>query len=425
MKKLILFIILGLGSTAITAQDKITLTLDRAIEVALEQSFLQQIVKLSHDLSSEDLAQSKRNLYPELSASLSQGASNNGFDGNYGINASATLWSGGQATNAVRRAKIALNQSDSQIAQASNELTINVIKSFLSVLMNEELYRHQLQVVSISEEQMGQGEIKYESGNILESDYLLLKSQYASDKYSLAKSATSRDQAILELKTLLSYKGNETFDIIAPNDDKTIELIEIPNLETLIAETIAWLPDLQISRQNVEMAELDNKIAKGALYPTLSAGGSLGTSYNSVMSNSWGQQFTGNGGYNFNLSLSIPIWGKGRLKSAVKQSEIRLKQSELQNEQNELSVLKDLEIEHLNVISWREKYIADKISSEAYEETFKVFSAQFEAGSINTTELLQQQNNYLNALNNYLQSKYSYLLNRKILDVYMGLEIKI
>jgi len=38
-------------------------------------------------------------------------------------------------------------------------------------------------------------------------------------------------------------------------------------------------------------------------------------------------------------------------------------------------------------------------------------------------ELLQQQNNYLNALNSYIQNKYSLLMKRKILDIYMGKNI--
>ena len=40
-------------------------------------------------------------------------------------------------------------------------------------------------------------------------------------------------------------------------------------------------------------------------------------------------------------------------------------------------------------------------------------------------ELLQQQNNYLNTLNAYIQNKYSLLMQRKILDIYMGRAIQL
>ena len=38
-------------------------------------------------------------------------------------------------------------------------------------------------------------------------------------------------------------------------------------------------------------------------------------------------------------------------------------------------------------------------------------------------DLIQQQTNFLNQLNNYMQAKYSYVLRRKILDVYMGIPV--
>ena len=47
----------------------------------------------------------------------------------------------------------------------------------------------------------------------------------------------------------------------------------------------------------------------------------------------------------------------------------------------------------------------------------------FSAGSITAVELLQQQNNYISAMNDYIQSKYTFMLQRKVLDVYMGEEI--
>ncbi|MBQ6269415.1 MAG: TolC family protein, partial [Bacteroidetes bacterium] len=50
---------------------------------------------------------------------------------------------------------------------------------------------------------------------------------------------------------------------------------------------------------------------------------------------------------------------------------------------------------------------------------------KFKVGSITAVELLQQQVNYLNYLNDFLQNKYSFLLNRKLLDVYMGIPIKL
>lgn len=424
MKRVFLFFMLAIPAVVVSAQDKLRLSLEDAISTALVNNYGQQILEVSRMSSTEDLAQSKRDLLPDLNASLSHGISNQSNSGDYSVSASVTLWKGGQGLNAVRRSRIALNQSDTKIAQAQNNLTINVIQAFLSVLMNEELYHYQSSVVDISEEQMKQGEIKFNSGQILESDYLLLKSQYASDKYSMTSSKINRDNAILELKTLLSIDTSEDIEVITPSD-LSLSSLGLPTLQELIEQTLAWLPDIKITLQNIELANIDAKIAKGGFFPTVSLSGSVGTGYNSINNGSWGSQFTGNNVNQIGVTISIPLWNKGKTRSNVKQNDFQLRQAELEAKQTELDVRSSLEKEYLNVVSMQHKYLAAEESNNAYEETFRVFSSQFEAGSVSTTELLQQQNNYLSALNEFIQSKYSYLLNCKVLDVYMGKEIKI
>ena len=59
----------------------------------------------------------------------------------------------------------------------------------------------------------------------------------------------------------------------------------------------------------------------------------------------------------------------------------------------------------------------------AYSKSFNAYNIQYQYGTITTVELLQQQNNYLNVLNTYIQNKYSLVMKRKILDIYMGKKI--
>ncbi|MGL4544487.1 MAG: TolC family protein [Bacteroidales bacterium] len=420
MKKIILYMLIPFACFRASAQDQFTLS--EAIEMALSNNFGQQILEVSRKSSAEDLAQSKRNLLPDFQASASQGFSNNGNNGTYNVNASAVLWKGGQQLNAIRRAKVAYAQSDSKIAQAQNDLMIRVIRSFLSVVMNEELHDYQQSVVGISKDLMQQGEVRFRSGEILESDYLLLKSQYASDVYALTSSGINRDNALIELKQLLCIDPLTEIDVVR-RDSFSVADLALPPLQTVIEQTLAWIPDLKIAEQSMELAALDVRIAKGAYSPSLSVNGSLGTNYNSQSEADWGSQFGDNRLQQVSLSLSIPLWDKGKTRSNVKQSGFRMQQAKLEAQQTELDLRSSLEKEYLSVVSMREKYDAAEISKQAYEENFRVFTRKFERGAVSTTDLLQQQNAYLSALNNFIQTKYSLWLNRKVIDVYMGNEI--
>ncbi len=429
MKKIVLTIITFAIVVVTVAQEKVeekmSISLSEAINLGLEQNFDQQIMEISRLSAEEDLAQSKRDLLPDLNAQASQGISNVNQTGNYSLNASATIWSGGAKTNAIRRSKIELEQVDEQIIQAQNSLAMSIINTFLSAVMNEELYRHQESILRISEEQAELGKVRYQTGEILESDYLLLKAQAASDANSLTNSRIERDNAIIELKSLLFIDNSIELEVINPNMDQSLGTMTLPSLTEFVDITMAWLPDLKIARSSVEIAQSNIDIAKAAFMPTLSVNGSVGTGYNNTYNQSWGSQFVGNNVNSINLSLNIPIWNKGKTRSNVKQMTYVAEQTEIEAEKVEFELRNSLEREYNNTYALQLRTFAAEETYRAYEETFRVFSTQFTEGAISTTELLQQQNNYLTSLNTYVQSKYSYILSRKILDVYMGLEIKL
>ena len=69
-------------------------------------------------------------------------------------------------------------------------------------------------------------------------------------------------------------------------------------------------------------------------------------------------------------------------------------------------------------------YLASEAKKDAYLANFNTYRTRFKYGSVTAVELIQQQTNYLNQLNQYMQSKYSYVFKRKILDVYMGVPVK-
>ncbi|OFY44283.1 MAG: hypothetical protein A2X18_01350 [Bacteroidetes bacterium GWF2_40_14] len=434
MKRVFTIIMLVAWGTVFAQQSSPTLkmTLTDAINYALENNYGQQKLMIGKNSTEEELKQSKRDLLPNLSGSLTQGLSeskngqtdNTVLNGNYSLSSQATIYNGGQNINSIRKNQLLLDQSETKISQAQNLLVINVIKSFLSVLMNDELQKYQNEVLKISEEQCKLGEIQLSAGKILKSDYLLLEAQVASDRFNYLNSRVKRESSVLELKKYLSTESSTNIDVLAPDSASSVKTLRLPEFAKFMEETLTWLPDIKISHQNIEMANLDVKIAKGGLTPAISIGGSVSTGY-SGGTTSWNNQFTNNLSEQLSLSVTIPLWNRGKAKSNVKQSQYRREQTEIEAKETETNIQIQLEQEYNGVIAEQSKLSAAETGYKAYKANFDSYRLQYNAGQISTSELLQQQNNYLNALNNYLQSKYSFLLNRKVLDVYMGLEIVI
>lgn len=405
-------------------------TLEECINFALENNFDQRSLGITKELREVIYNQSKKERLLDLSASASQSisysnnTSESSWGGSYSLGTNVTLFGGGTITNTIKQNKINLTQSQTQIIQAQNTLSISIIQAYLSVLMNDELLKYQKEVLKSSLEQVNQGKAQYQANKIIESDLLLLESQYASDKYNEVNTTINRDNAILKLKNLLSLSSATELVIIPIDTNIMSKLSTIPELNYVVERSLEWSPDMEITRQNIEISNLNTKIAKAGFYPTLSVGASIGTGYNRG-GGTFGTQLNKSLSEQAGLSLSIPIYNKGKVKSSVVQSQGRERQAQLEAEKIKLSITQQIEQDYQTVRANYAQYEASQIKQSAYKESFRTYGEQFNAGSITAADLLIQQNSYLSAVSDLLQSKYSFILNRKILDVYMGINIEL
>ena len=400
------------------------MTLEQCIDFALSNNYSRQSVKLNEEAAKERYHQANTERLPDLSAivgeNLNYSKDNDAaWNGNYGLNSSLTLYQGGSISENIKKSKLSAEQTEYLTKQYDNELVIRVLQTFLSALGNEELLKYQQSLLQSSEEQMKYGGERFRLGEILESDYLLLQSQYATDKNNIAETIIQRENSLLALKSLLSIEPLQTLEIVYPDAEAIEWMTLLPNEETVLANAIANLPDLSISRYDVAIADAGVRIAKSGRYPTVSLGAGVGSGHLNGVSRFGTQlsdQFTAQAG----VTVSVPIFDRNRAKSNVAQSRIALKQAELDEKQTELGLQQTILQEYRNVASSLNSFETSKIKEKAYYASFETYRKQYDAGAITTVDLLQQQNNYINALNEYIQYKYSFMLKRKILDVYMG-----
>lgn len=425
--KFISFFIAFLLSIPLYAQD-MKLSLEQCINYALEHNFDQRSLAITKEIREVALNQSKMERYLDLSGSASQSLSNSNsaaessWGGSYSVGTNVVIYNGGTIVNTIKMNELNLSQSQTQLIQAQDNLTISVIEAYLNILMNDELLRFQREALKSSLEQMNQGRTKLAAGGIIESDFMLLESQYATDNYNITNTTINRDNAILQLKNLLSLASSTSFDIIPLNTNQMEQLKSIPQLNDVIRRSLAWSPDMEMTRQNLKIAALSTKMSKSGFYPSISLGASIGTGY-SRRGGSFGSQLDRGLNESVGLSLNVPIFSKGRVKSNVTQSQHKERQVKLEAEKTELALVQRVEQDFQTVRANYAHYQAMEIKQSAYSESFRVYTEQFNAGSITVADLLIQQNTYLSAVSDLLQSKYSFILNRKVLDVYMGIKI--
>ena len=414
-----------------TAKIDYRFSLEDCITFAFANSYTRQSMKLSEQSAKEVYDLSKYQRYPNLSASLSEGlnhskgtsgSSSSNWNGSYGINSSVTLYQGGAVTRTIEQNKLQADQTELQTRQYDQNLVVQILHAFLSVLGNQELLKYQEAVVTTSAEQLVQGEARWTAGSILESDYLLLNAQDASAKSNVVNTKIAIVNSLITLKNLLSIDPLTNLEIVYPSDQEMEALALLPSQEVALQQCLATSPTLKLSQLSIDMATNSLQLAKAGYYPTLTLGGSLTTGHSPNYSDV-GAQLSNNFNQRIGLTLSIPLFDNFRTKSQVTQNKRALAQAEINEKEQQLTLAQMLIQEYQNVISFYTQYKANNISQDAYYKTYMAYRAKFDAGAATVVDLLQQQNNYLNALNGFIQSKYGFLLNRKILDVYMGEQI--
>jgi len=428
---LFLFAINLLFAQENTAQQ--SFTLEECLRYAESNNFSLQSANIDIASSELNLKQAKENIAPSISASMTQNFSfgnyekSVGWGGNYGINAGMTLFNGLSNVNKIKQSNLNVEQSQLQLESSKNDLRISVIQAFLAIMMNEDMLVYQQQVLASSKEQMDHGEQQLAVGQILESDYKMLQAQYTSDLYNIENTKHKIQSNYLTLKNLLSIDPTREISIIRPDSATLFKNLELPPLQELIERSMNYLPELKILENEITSAEYDVKIQKANYYPTLTASAGISTGYNNSNltspNTSWGTQLWHRLGENIGLNLNIPIYQRSTVRHNVQQAQYRASQVELEQKEALYKVNQELQQSYLDVATAQNDFIAAEAKKDAYMANYKTYSLRFRYGSVTAVDLIQQQTNFLNQLNNFMQSKYSYVLKRKILDVYMGLPV--
>ena len=417
-----------------TTSNPMRLSLEDCIRYAEENNYTLQTYGLNIQSSEINLKQAKENIAPSVSASASQGLGTNHYqksvswNGNYGISAGMTLFNGLSNYNSIKQSKLQVEQSELELEQKKNSIRVSIIQAFLNIMMNEDVLEYQQKVVESSKEQMEQGEQQFKVGKILESEYKMLQAQYTSDLYNIENTKINIQNNYLTLKNLLAIDPNADIRIVRPDSATLFKSLEVPQMQEMMTKSKNYLPELKLKENDIIDAQYDVKLRKANYYPTLSLNAGISTGYNSnnLSENlGWGTQLWHGLGENIGLNLSIPIYQRSTVRHNVQLAELRVQQAELSQKETEYQVGRELQQYYLDVLSAQNDYLVAEAQKDAYEANYNAYSYKFKYGSVTAVDLIQQQTNYLNQLNRYMQAKYSFVLERKILDVMMGVPVKL
>lgn len=433
MKKLFFLLALFLFSLHSEADDSSkTWTLTSCIEYALENNI--DIRKSRLNLESAELSTqyARAQLYPNLSANITQGFTNNAFTqgssvytGSYGLSASMTLYKGGINWNNIHQQQLYEESGAYNVQAAELDLKMSLFQVYMQLLYSAEAVDLYKSMVSMSEYQCERGNRMLEAGSISKADYAQLESQLASDKYQLVMAENSLRTMKMELRQLLEISGFDDFNVATPDVEEVLVLRPLDDFQTIYYVALNSLPDIKACRADSLATTYELKKARGGFLPTISLSADIGTSHNTASNYNFGDQLKYGLNEGVGLTVSIPIFTNRENRNAVEKAKIEQRNAVLTMADAEKTLRTELETLYNNAVAAQSQYLAAKEQLKSLEISMELIEQQYELGLKNTLELLTERNNYLLAQQNLLEAKYDGVINVELLNLYQGKELEI
>ena len=421
-----------------------TWTLQDCISYALEENLSLKQSRLSEQNAEIDMKTAKNALFPNLSFSTSHSLinrpyqessstvsgteilhsdSNTSYTGNYGLNASWELFTGGRNRKTIKQEDINMQIAGLETRSTANNILENIAQVYVQILFADESVKVNENTLEVSRAQCARGKELLDAGSISRADYAQLQAQVSNDNYQLVSSRATLQDYRLQLKQLLEIEGNEEMSVFLPEIDDALILAPLPDKETVFQNAMGIRPEIESGRLDISASELDVKIARSSYYPTLSLSAGIGTSHTSGTDFTFGEQIKNGWNNSVGLTLSVPIFNNRQTKSAVQKAELQLESTRLNFQETRKELYKTIENLWLDAYSAQQQYTAAAEQVMSAKTSFELVSEQFNLGMKNTVELLTEKNNLLSAEQQLLQAKYMAVLNIQLLRFYQGLEI--
>lgn len=402
---------------------------------------------------------SGRNQNPVTFDLITQGYLSSGFT----LQAGAELfnWNSKQNTRAANA--LEAQAAFANVQKLRDDISLNVAGAYLQILLSREQIKVSEIQVQQTISQLENTRKLVKAGSVPELNAVQLEAQLANDSANLVTAQGNARQALLLLKAYLNLDAATPLDVETP-DVASIPLDDLASLqpEAVYALAVQNLPQQKVNDLRVKAAQKFIAAAKGAMYPTFSAFGSLGTSFNNRAQTITGstvvtapvgkvnvggtqydvfplQPFTNytyskipyfnqldqNFRQSIGLSVSVPIANGGSLRTAYERSKLNLQGLQLQQQLDNQTLKQDIYKAYTDVITSLQKFAAATKTVEANQKAFDFATKRYNVGLLNTVDLITTQNNLYGARQQRLLAQYDYVFKMKVLEFYKGEGLKL
>lgn len=443
-------------------------------------------VKLS-DIQAKDATlvynQSKLSQYPNATFS-GNGSINSGnnqdpttfsrvtqtyFSSGYQLQSSADIFNWFSKRNTILANEWEMKAAEVNVEKLQNDIALSAANAYLQVLLAIEQQKITDVQLAQTRAQLSNTQKQVDAGVLPQINVSQLEAQLALDSSNFISARGAVTQNILNLKSFMSIDAGTPFEVDTP----PVSAIPIEKIGDLQPEDVynTALQNQPLQKYNelrLKAAEYNTESAHGQMYPAFSIFGSLSSNYlafkkrpfyNQLLGayaptpfvvNVGGQDYTiqqptftqgAVSGYaksqpyfsqlenNFRqsvgVSMSVPIFNGGTLRTNYKRSKLNEERLHIQKTQDDLKLKQDIYAAYTAAVIALEKVNASKKAISTNATTYDFAQKRFDVGLLGTFDLITSQNNLLRAKLDYALNQFDYVFKMKVLEYYKGQGLKL
>jgi outer membrane protein len=142
-------------------------------------------------------------------------------------------------------------------------------------------------------------------------------------------------------------------------------------------------------------------------------------------SNAFFTQLSDNFRQSVGVSISVPIFNGGSLRSNYERSKLNITNYQLQKTLDDLNLKQDIYKSYNAALVALEKFNASKKTTETAERSYSFAQKRWNVGLLSTFELITNQNNLFRAKLEMALNQFDYVFKMKVLEFYKGVGLKL
>ncbi len=419
-----------------------------AISQGLNNNLSLAINQKDVELAGQDVLTAKSNYLPKVTASanatyVDPDAAANSFGQNpefsTGGNITAQQTVFAPAVNAnIDIQNLILKAQEATFDASELDIIFDVANAYFNTLILKANAQIQIRNLDLTKRNLQIAEQNYDAGQTGKSDVLRFRSEMAQNTQNMVQAINQLEQGLIALNQVLNNPLDTEIDVIDAqlnegvfeqyNYDQLTELLDNPQLrapfiEFLVEEAMANAPELRSLSFNQQANERSLELyKKGRYYPTVALQGQYNRTFNRYGEGS--EAFQGqtllDDNYNLGLNLSIPIFNQNLNNINEQTARIQKEQLDINQASLEQGISLNVRINVLNLANQVSNIRLSEISENTAREALELTQVAYSSGSVNIIQLIDAQNNFLNAQLARANAVYNFLFGTLQLERSMG-----